>query len=106
MGKPLTALQYVDDALRIEISVGGADSPATTHLNMCAILSALGRHESALQHAQCALRLLVGMRRYTSLLRCVRFFFLLSFLLKSILCSVRCEIRTRVFFAVFSCFLL
>jgi hypothetical protein len=65
LGKPLTALQYVDDALRIEISVGGADSPATTHLNMCAILSALARHESAIQHAQCALRLLVGASRFS-----------------------------------------
>eukprot|EP00698_Gefionella_okellyi_P013679 TRINITY_DN3764_c0_g1_i1.p1 TRINITY_DN3764_c0_g1~~TRINITY_DN3764_c0_g1_i1.p1 ORF type:complete len:774 (+),score=134.76 TRINITY_DN3764_c0_g1_i1:240-2324(+) len=58
-GKPLTALSYVDEALKIEVLGGVADSPATTHLNMCAILQNLDRHQAAMQHAQCALRLLV-----------------------------------------------
>ena len=34
------------------------DTPAGTHLNLCATLSQLGRHQPALEHAQCALDLL------------------------------------------------
>ena len=34
------------------------DNPAGTHLNLCATLSQLGRHQPALEHAQCALELL------------------------------------------------
>lgn len=64
------ALWYANRALRLEINftpsadnnaaaTSGTSSPrpnpAGTHLNMCAILSSLGRHGSALLHAECAL---------------------------------------------------
>uniref|UniRef100_A0A7S1H3R9 Protein kinase domain-containing protein n=6 Tax=Hemiselmis andersenii TaxID=464988 RepID=A0A7S1H3R9_HEMAN len=57
-GKLHSALQYLDKALRIELTVKTVDNPAGTHLNMCAVLSQLNRHAAALQHAQCALQLL------------------------------------------------
>jgi tetratricopeptide (TPR) repeat protein len=34
------------------------ETPADTHLNACAVLSQLGRHQAALEHAQSALILL------------------------------------------------
>ena len=45
-------------ALRIESRLEKVDNPADTHLNMCAVLSQLGRHAGALEHAQSALILL------------------------------------------------
>lgn len=56
--KPHTALQYLDRALRIEATTPACHNPAGTHLNLCAILSQLGRHREAMEHAQCALELL------------------------------------------------
>ena len=84
-GKLHSALNYLQKALRIEVEAfflfGGrpkiistylkfsdfcplqarlehVDNPADTHLNMCAVLSQLGRHAGALEHAQSALILL------------------------------------------------
>merc|ERR1719269_23839 len=53
-GKLRTALTYLERALALEQKVNGADM-AQTHLNLCATLSQLGRHERALYHAQAAL---------------------------------------------------
>ncbi|EKX36268.1 hypothetical protein GUITHDRAFT_117499 [Guillardia theta CCMP2712] len=55
-----TALGFAEKALKLEIASSKADNPACTHLNLCAILSRLGRHQHALQHCQCALDLLLG----------------------------------------------
>lgn len=56
-GKLHAALQYLQKALRIEGRVK-VQNPADTYLNACAVLSQLGRHQSALEHAQQALILL------------------------------------------------
>jgi tetratricopeptide (TPR) repeat protein len=56
--KAHTALQYLNKALKIEATHASCDNPAGTHLNLCAILSQLSRHEEALEHAKCALELL------------------------------------------------
>ena len=53
-----TALGFAEKALKLETESAKADNPACTHLNLCAILSRLGRHQHALQHTQCALQLL------------------------------------------------
>lgn len=63
-GKLRTALSYLEKAERLESggdSVGIPDRGAATHLNMCAVLSQLGRHSDALQHAQEALRIVEGL---------------------------------------------
>lgn len=52
------ALQYLQKALKIESRLPDVENPADTHLNTCAVLSQLGRHQSALEHAQSALILL------------------------------------------------
>lgn len=57
-GKLHASLQYLQKALKIEGLLEEVDSPADTHLNMCAVLSQLGRHQAALEHAQAALILL------------------------------------------------
>lgn len=57
-GKLHSSIQYLDKALRIELTIKKVDNPAGTHLNMCAVLSQLGHHAAALEHAQCALSLL------------------------------------------------
>jgi len=57
-GKLQTALSYLTKALRLEERLRRVDAPADTHLNLCAVLSQLGRHEEALVHAQAALNLL------------------------------------------------
>jgi len=58
-GKLRSALQYLQKALKIEDRLGDAvRNPADTYLNTCAVLSQLGRHQSALEHAQSALILL------------------------------------------------
>jgi hypothetical protein len=51
-------LKYLTKTLRIESKIPTADNPGDTHLNMCAVLSQLGRHAQALEHAQSALILL------------------------------------------------
>mmetsp|Transcript_31825 Transcript_31825/g.89532 ORF Transcript_31825/g.89532 Transcript_31825/m.89532 type:complete len:258 (-) Transcript_31825:10-783(-) len=59
MSKLHTALQYLKKAQRIEEkSNGRCQNPAGTHLNLCALLSQMGKHMEALQHARRALELL------------------------------------------------
>lgn len=61
MSKLHTALQYLRKAQKIEErSMGKCQNPAGTHLNLCALLSQMGKHQEALQHAQLALSLLEG----------------------------------------------
>jgi len=59
MSKLHTALQYLRKAEKIEKrSMGKCQNPAGTHLNLCALLSQMGKHQEALQHAQVAQQLL------------------------------------------------
>lgn len=59
LSKLHTALQYLRKAQAIEErSNGKCQNPAGTHLNLCALLSQMGKHQEALQHAQCARSLL------------------------------------------------
>merc|ERR1719335_894678 len=59
MSKLHTALQYLKKAQKIEErSNGKCQNPAGTHLNLCALLSQMGKHQEASQHAQCALQIL------------------------------------------------
>jgi tetratricopeptide (TPR) repeat protein len=59
MSKLHTALQYLRKAQKIEErSNGKCQNPAGTHLNLCALLSQMGKHQEALQHADRALKLL------------------------------------------------
>lgn len=59
MSKLHTALQYLRKAQKIEErSRGKCQNPAGTHLNICALLSQMGKHHEALQHAQLALKTL------------------------------------------------
>lgn len=59
MSKLHTALQYLRKAQAIEErSNGRCQNPAGTHLNLCALLSQMGKHQEALQHSQKALQLL------------------------------------------------
>jgi len=59
MSKLHTALQYLRKAQKIEErSMGKCQNPAGTHLNLCALLSQMGKHQEALQHSQMALQLL------------------------------------------------
>ena len=57
-GKTKAALMYLKKTLRIESTLDTVDNPGDTHLNMCAVLSELGRHKQALGHANQALILL------------------------------------------------
>ena len=57
-GRLHASLTYLQRALAIEQGLQRVDNPADTHLNLCAVLSQLGRHEEALGHAQAALQLL------------------------------------------------
>ncbi|OWZ21569.1 hypothetical protein PHMEG_0003860 [Phytophthora megakarya] len=52
------ALTHLTEALKIESRLDNLPNKADTHLNMCAVLSQLGKHQSALGHAQSALILL------------------------------------------------
>lgn len=53
------AMEFLEKTLRIETSMTDNSShQADTHLNMCAVLSQLGQHSTAIQHAQLALSLL------------------------------------------------
>lgn len=53
-GKLRTAVSFLERALAIEEHNQNADA-AQTHLNLCATLSQLNRHDEALSHARCAL---------------------------------------------------
>lgn len=57
-GKLHPALQYLQKALKIEAKLPNVQNPADTHINACAVLSQLGRHQTAMEHAQSALILL------------------------------------------------
>lgn len=57
-GKLHASLQYLQKALKIESRLTNVQNPADTHINACAVLSQLGRHQTALEHAQNALILL------------------------------------------------
>lgn len=57
-GKLHSALQYLQKALKIEAKLANVQNPADTHINACAVLSQLGRHQTALEHGQSALILL------------------------------------------------
>ena len=53
-----TALKYLEKALQLNTAHSDAVNRASTHLNLCAVLSQLGRHAVALEQAQSALILL------------------------------------------------
>ncbi|KAL4450889.1 hypothetical protein ABPG74_011731 [Tetrahymena malaccensis] len=54
--KPQVALKYLQKALEIEtISQNDFSTLSGTHLNICAILSSLGKHQTAIKHAKAAL---------------------------------------------------
>ena len=55
-GKAHVALKHLEMALKIESEiVGPLDDPASTHLNLCAILSGLRQHKVAMKHARTAI---------------------------------------------------
>lgn len=54
-GKLRNALKYLQKALKIESKLEKIGNIADTHLNICAVLSQLGRHSRALSHSQSAL---------------------------------------------------
>ena len=54
----LTPTLLLSQALKIEARLQNVQNPADTHINACAVLSQLGRHQTALEHAQQALILL------------------------------------------------
>mmetsp|Transcript_38615 Transcript_38615/g.43864 ORF Transcript_38615/g.43864 Transcript_38615/m.43864 type:complete len:300 (-) Transcript_38615:1970-2869(-) len=58
IGKLRTALNYLERALKIENRLPNVDTPADTHLNLCAVLSQLERHDLAMEHAMRAIMLL------------------------------------------------
>eukprot|EP00163_Fabomonas_tropica_P033380 TRINITY_DN872_c0_g1_i2.p1 TRINITY_DN872_c0_g1~~TRINITY_DN872_c0_g1_i2.p1 ORF type:complete len:364 (+),score=73.39 TRINITY_DN872_c0_g1_i2:301-1392(+) len=58
LGKYHLALQYLKKADHIESRTPAAHNRAGTHLNLCAVLSQLGKHEVALRHAIAALEML------------------------------------------------
>ncbi|OQR87428.1 hypothetical protein ACHHYP_08848 [Achlya hypogyna] len=55
IGKLHGALSCLKRALEIEMRICKVNSTADTHLNLCAVYSTLGKHPSALEHAQAAL---------------------------------------------------
>jgi len=59
VGKLHGALSYLRRALKMEVDLGTDEvTIAGTHLNICAILSKLEKHDKAVQHALCALELI------------------------------------------------
>lgn len=62
--KPLVALSYLQRSLELEIELNSnLSAVASSHLNICAILSSLKRHEEALIHASKAVELLERSRQ-------------------------------------------
>lgn len=57
-GKLRTSLHYLEQALEMELKSENPTSIADTHLNLCAVLSQLKRHEEALEHVLMAIVLL------------------------------------------------
>ncbi|CDW83438.1 tpr domain containing protein [Stylonychia lemnae] len=58
IGKMRTALNFLQKALSIESRLQRPEIQADTHLNICAVLSQLNKHELALNHAMSAVILL------------------------------------------------
>lgn len=58
IGKLKTALKYLEQALSIEGRLSEVDTQADTHMNICAVLSQMNKHELALNHAMSAVILL------------------------------------------------
>lgn len=56
-----TALNFLQKALQIESRLQRPETQADTHLNICAVLSQLNKHELALNHAMSAVILLQEM---------------------------------------------
>lgn len=56
-----TALNFLQKALQIEARLQRPETQADTHLNICAVLSQLNKHELALNHAMSAVILLQEM---------------------------------------------
>lgn len=61
IGKMRTALNFLQRALTIESRLQRPEIQADTHLNICAVLSQLNKHELALNHAMSAVILLQEM---------------------------------------------
>ena len=61
IGKMRTALNFLQQALTIEAKLQRPEVQADTHLNICAVLSQLNKHELALNHAMSAVILLQEM---------------------------------------------
>jgi len=57
-GKLRTSLHYLEQALEMELKSENPTSIADTHLNLCAVLSQLNKHEEALEHVLMAIVLL------------------------------------------------
>lgn len=58
------ALSYLKRSLQLDLSSSSGDfSIAGTHLNVCAVLSKLRKHDNAILHAMCALELLLNHTR-------------------------------------------
>lgn len=58
MNKPKLALTYLQSALQIEKTLEVTENAADTHLNICAVLSQLSKHDLALLHGTSAVALL------------------------------------------------
>ena len=58
VGKLKLALSFLQNALQIEKKLSVAENAADTHLNICAVLSQLNKHDLALLHATSAVALL------------------------------------------------
>lgn len=57
-GKVKTAFSYLIKALELELKLDQPRTLADTHLNLCAVLSQLDRHDDALQHSMLSIILL------------------------------------------------
>lgn len=60
MGKTKLALSYLHKAQSLEERSSLSHSPANTHLNMCAVLSQVSKHDQALEQAMAAIIILQG----------------------------------------------
>merc|ERR1719424_1995750 len=66
VGKFHGALSYLRRALKMEVELNTHEvTLAGTHLNICAVLSKLEKHDKAVQHALSALELIEGLMRRT-----------------------------------------
>ena len=61
IGKPKVALSYLQSALQIEKQLDNSENIADTHLNICAVLSQLDKHDAALLHGTKAVALIQEM---------------------------------------------